>query len=47
MLPAGGEITIGVGGMVLGFGSMTIRVTVGCIGKTLNCFLLGPFVIRE
>jgi hypothetical protein len=47
ILPAGGEITIRVGGLVLGFGPMTIRVTVGCIGKTLNCFLLGYFIIME
>ncbi|VVB62268.1 Uncharacterised protein [uncultured archaeon] len=46
LLPAGGEITLRVGGMVLGFGPMSIRVTVGGIGKTLNCFLLGPFVIK-
>ena len=46
MLPAGGETTIEVEGMLIGFGPVTIRVTVGCIGKTLNCFLLGPFIIR-
>ncbi|VVB61044.1 Uncharacterised protein [uncultured archaeon] len=33
--------------MVLGFGPITIRVTVGCFGKTLSCFLLGLFIIRE
>ena len=47
MLPAGGEIIIGGGGMFVGFGPVAIRVTVGCIGKTLNVFLLGPFIIRE
>ena len=45
-LPAGGEATIGVDGIIMGFGPVIIRVTVGCIGKTLNCFLLGPFIIR-
>jgi hypothetical protein len=46
-MPVGGEIRIGVGGMVLGFEPMTIHVTVGCIGKTLDCFLPDPFIIRE
>ncbi len=46
MLPAGGETTIGADGILMGFGSVTIRVTVGYIGQTLNCFLLGPFIIR-
>jgi hypothetical protein len=45
-LPAGGETTIEVDGMLMGFGPVSIRVTVGCIGQTLNCFLLGPFIIR-
>jgi hypothetical protein len=44
-IPAGGELAIQA--MIFGFGPMTIRVTVGCIGKTLNCFLLGRFIMKR
>jgi len=45
-LQAGESITIKNQGLIVGFGSGSIRFSIGEIGKTIQCLFLGPFVLR-
>ena len=46
ILPMEGAVTIEYSGLMFGFGSGSIRFSMGNIGKTVHCLFLGPFVLK-